>query len=334
VVSIRNGSIFSSSKLDLLNALPLLYMWAADYDNRYCVRELGISANTVVEWFARFRNACDKYSHRMPKIGGPGRVVEFDQTCLVHQKHHRGAKKAGTQVWYAVGVERRLGYNEGRCFAVRVKRRDAATLDRVLTNYVAPGTTLLTDEWRATLNVSMRQLEQNWTHFVIRHKKETGGGFARWARIDDVQLAQSLGLQQNSHGNYWLRVHTNRCEGLNSHLKHKIKRLRGTALHYVQGYLAETVFRMNSRCLLVDPLEAFFKLVSFNDGLPEGEERNEPVEEPDGEEIEVIDDEQVDERGDEERQRDERELADELDELPDGEGREENREEEVSTVVG
>jgi len=75
----------------------------------------------------------------MPKIGGPGRIVEFDQTCLVHQKHHRGAKKAGSQVWYAVGVERRLDYGEGRCFAVRVEKRDINTLDWVLTNYVAPG---------------------------------------------------------------------------------------------------------------------------------------------------------------------------------------------------
>jgi len=304
-------------------------MWAADYDNRHCIREIDINKNTVVEWFARFRDACDKYSHRMPKIGGPGRIVEFDQTCLVHQKH-RGAKKAGTQVWYAVGVERRLDYNEGRCFAVRVKKRDAATLDSVLTNYVAPGTTLLTDEWRATLNVQMRQAEQGWKHFVIRHKKETGGGFARWARIDDIQLAESLGLRQNSHGNYWLRVHTNRCEGLNSHLKHKIKRLRGTALHYVQGYLAETVFRMNSRCLHLDPLEAFFNLVSVRSGLPEREERDEPVEEIDGNEIEVVDDEEVDERTEEERQRDDRELEDELDELPDGEGRDEDD----GTVVG
>jgi hypothetical protein len=180
------------------------------------------------------------------------------------------------------------------------------------------GTTLITDEWRATLNVQMRQLPQNWQHFTIRHKKATGGGFARWVRIDDAELAISLGLTVNSRGNYWLRVHTNKCEGLNAHLKHKVKRLRGTRLHYVSGYLAEAVFRMNVRCLLLDPLEAFFKLVAVDSGLPEREEREEPVD--DYEEIDVIPenmDVSVDERDDDERLRDEREVQDELDELPD-----------------
>ena len=184
------------------------------------------------------------------------------------------------------------------------------------------GTTLITDEWRATLNVQMRHLPQNWQHFTIRHKKATGGGFARWVRIDDEELARSLGLSLNSRGNYWLRVHTNKCEGLNAHLKHKVKRLRGTRLHYVAGYLAEAVFRMNARCLLLDTLEAFFKLVAVDSGLPEREEREELVEDFDevGEIPEYMD-ESVDERDDAERLRDEREVQDELD---GGENDEEN----------
>ena len=44
-----------------------------------------------------------------------------------------------------------------------------------------------------------------------------------------------------------LVVHTNKCEGLNSHLKHKIKRIRGTRQHYVAGYIAEACWRMNMR---------------------------------------------------------------------------------------
>ncbi len=93
--------------------------------------------------YKRFREVCLDYQHLMPKIGGPGKFVEFDQTCLVHQKHHRGEPAPGTQVWFAVGVERDSG---GRCFAVEVHKRDINTLDEVVSLYVADETTLLTDE--------------------------------------------------------------------------------------------------------------------------------------------------------------------------------------------
>ena len=76
-----------------------------------------------------------------------------------------------------------------------------------------------------------------------------------------------------------LRVHTNKCEGLNAHLKHKLKRIRGTSRRYVEGYLAEAVFRQNSRAMKESPFEAFLDMISepidfHEDDESDGEDSN------------------------------------------------------------
>lgn len=242
-MSVRHGSIFAGSHLDIQTSFALLYMWVHDYDNRHAEWELSLDHKTISDWFGRFRRLCIDYQHSMGKIGGAGKIVEFDQTCLVHQKHHRGKPKPGTQVWYFVGVERDSG---GRCFAVRINKRDIATIDKVIDNYIEAGSMLISDEWRAHLNIVGRLEEKGFQHHIIRHKKATGGGFARTVEINDEEL----------------RVHTNKCEGLNAHLKHKLKRLRGTSRRHVEGYLAEAVFRMNSRASNLTPFEAFVRMIS------------------------------------------------------------------------
>ena len=54
--SVFDGSIFSNSKLTLTKMLELLYMWVCDYNNRFTVRELELSENTVVNWYVIFGN--------------------------------------------------------------------------------------------------------------------------------------------------------------------------------------------------------------------------------------------------------------------------------------
>ena len=59
-----------------------------------------------------------------------------------------------------------------------------------------------------------------------------------------------------------LIVYTNKCAGLNSHLKHKIKRIRGSNTHYVAGYITEACWRMNIRALKKDHIENFFDMIA------------------------------------------------------------------------
>jgi hypothetical protein len=94
--SIRDGSVFYRASGPIQVYFALLYMWIHDYDNRFVEWELKLDDKTVTSWFAYFRDTLS--SEPTGKIGGEEKLVEFDQTCLTHQKHHRGKKKPGTQV--------------------------------------------------------------------------------------------------------------------------------------------------------------------------------------------------------------------------------------------
>jgi transposase-like protein len=58
-------------------------------------------------------------------------------------KYHRGNYNKGQ--WVFGGVER--GTN--RCFLVIVPDRKRKTLLAIIKQYIAPGTTIISDEWRA-----------------------------------------------------------------------------------------------------------------------------------------------------------------------------------------
>lgn len=240
--SVRADSFFESSKLPLTDAVPLLYMWIQDFRNMNAVREVGVNKATVVDWFSKCRNECMK--ERKVKIGGIGKIVEIDETCWVKQKHHRGKPKKGSQVWFFGGIERGAG---GQAFAVRVKDRKQATLFKIIKRYIRPGTLIISDEWRAYLKLEKHMPQ--YTHMLIRHKKQTGGGFSKKVTLND-------GTEMN--------INTNKCEGLWAHLKHKTKRIYGTSSGKRDGYLYEQLFRLNARAASKSVSEAFVDLLSEN----------------------------------------------------------------------
>jgi IS1 family transposase len=194
----------------------------------------------------------------------------MDQTCIVIQKHHRGKKKPGTQYWFNTAIESDEG---GQCVATRVVKRDKVTLDQWVKDHIQPGTTLITDEWAATNQIVKRMPEMRLSHYIIRHKKATGGGFAKWVKTKPAALKEGETYCRGTRPCYvprlckdptqcgWFRVHTNKAEGLNSHLKHKLKRIRGTRAHYIDGYISEAVWRQNARAKKDCLFEAFVDLL-------------------------------------------------------------------------
>jgi transposase-like protein len=77
-------------------------------------------------------------------IGGPGMIVEIDESKFGKRKYHRGHRVEG--VWVLGGVERT---EERRLFVESVPDRTAATLLEVIERRVLPGSVIHTDMWRA-----------------------------------------------------------------------------------------------------------------------------------------------------------------------------------------
>ncbi|GFR59130.1 hypothetical protein ElyMa_000049100 [Elysia marginata] len=104
------------------------------------IRECGLATEAIVKERNFVRDIFGEYFLQNPaRIGGPGHVVEIDQSAFSKRKAIVG-RIIPTQ-WVFGGIDNQT--KEG--FLVLVPQRDAATLLPILQQYVLPGTTVMSD---------------------------------------------------------------------------------------------------------------------------------------------------------------------------------------------
>ena len=86
---------------------------------------------------------------RFKKIGGPGIVVEIDESKFGKVKYHRGHKVEG--VWVFGLVERT---EKRKIFLIKVDDRKKATLESILKKYVHKESIIHSDCWKAYNSLS------------------------------------------------------------------------------------------------------------------------------------------------------------------------------------
>uniref|UniRef100_A0A0M3INZ4 DDE_Tnp_IS1595 domain-containing protein n=1 Tax=Ascaris lumbricoides TaxID=6252 RepID=A0A0M3INZ4_ASCLU len=159
------------------------------------------------------REICAYYvERRQAPLGGPGKVVEVDESVFCRRKYNRGAVREHT--WMFGAVER------GTANAVLFKAPDRtrATLEALISRWIRPGTIVISDMWAAYNGLSaLSELLQvncstNFAHTVM-------------------------------HNGESLRVHTNTIEGLWSHAKRKFEEMLGTSKANFESYISEFMFR-------------------------------------------------------------------------------------------
>jgi len=132
-------------------------------------------------------------------------------TFICHRKYHRGRRRRGQ--WVVGLVER----SSEHCWFEAVTRRDAPTLQRIISDHVLPGSTILTDAWRGYNNVG--HLNNGiYQHEVIIHQ---------------LQFVDSV------HAD----IHTETIEGLWMLVKRKQRYQAGTSRGLFTSYLAEFQWR-------------------------------------------------------------------------------------------
>jgi transposase-like protein len=214
--SIRTDSIFYNSNLSMQKLLLLIYQWSRDIAIKESSRELEISSKTVQIWHSNMRTLISESTfmenERTTKIGGPGYVVEIDESVLSKRKYKRG--RLVKEQWVFGGIVR--GQSNEKPFVLElVENRTALTLLEVIQRRIAPGTTIISDGWKAYENIS---LHNQYKHYVINHSKN----FVEPTNKD---------------------VHTQNIENLWKHLKAWIK-TKGTNLGgNLEKYLFEYIFK-------------------------------------------------------------------------------------------
>jgi len=169
----------------------------------------GHTAHTVSAYNGFFRQlVTSMLDSEDTVIGGPGVVIQVDETKMGQRKFHRGHRVAGA--WVLVGVEESA---ERRMFAEVVADRSAETIAEILGRHVAEGSKLQTDCWRAYRPVAeMYGIE----HRTVNH---------------------SLGFKD-----YVMGVHTNHVEGTNYAIKRAVPPRNRTQRH-LQPFLSEFIWR-------------------------------------------------------------------------------------------
>jgi len=179
--SIRAHSFFSASHLSLHLIVKVVYFWAHQYPQHIVIHETGISEKTIIDFYNFCREVCSVVLEKFSEpIGGVGKIVEIDESKFGKRKYNRGKRVNG--VWVFGGIER--DSNPPKCFFVSVPDRSAATLVPIIKRFILPGTTILSDCWKAYYCLR----DEGYLHETVNHSVEfvsetgahTNGIESRW----------------------------------------------------------------------------------------------------------------------------------------------------------
>jgi transposase-like protein len=113
-----------------------------------------------VDWYNFCREVCSDILIEDSEInGGPGRVVEIDESKFGKRKYHRGKRVDGC--WVFGGIER----DSGRCFFEVVEDRSESTLVAIINKYIKKETTIISDCWKAYCNLE----KHGYHHQTVNH---------------------------------------------------------------------------------------------------------------------------------------------------------------------
>lgn len=162
--SFKSGTFFSGSKLKLHEILMLGHLWVNNVQRCSAITMSGHSSATITYFYAHFRQlVASTLSANDQVIGGPGIVVQIDETKMGKRKYHRGHRVEG--VWVVAGVE--LTPNR-RIFLVPVELRDAETLKEIVYKHVVTGSIIHTDMWKG---YQFLHDSQDYTHGTVNHSR-------------------------------------------------------------------------------------------------------------------------------------------------------------------
>ena len=84
--SLRAGSFFSKSKLTLQKWLVMIYWWVRDYPVSDAAEEAKVSRDRTINVYQWLREVCSTKLIGMPiRLGGPGKVVQIDESLFRHK---------------------------------------------------------------------------------------------------------------------------------------------------------------------------------------------------------------------------------------------------------
>ncbi|XP_050691605.1 uncharacterized protein LOC126983150 [Eriocheir sinensis] len=211
-VNLRKNTWLEGSTLPMNKIIEFIYAWTKEYTSiKFCRDELGISHDAVVDYNNYLREVCAHEILNNPvKIGGPNCTVEIDETVYAKRKYNKGRMLKEQWVFGGVCKETR------DVFLYAVERRDRSTLESCIKEIILPGSTIVSDMWKAYEKIEDIS-GYNFKHLTVNHSENF---------VDPITGA-----------------HTQQIESTWNLLKRRNKRHCGTKREMMDGYLCEFIWR-------------------------------------------------------------------------------------------
>ncbi|DAZ97544.1 TPA: LOW QUALITY PROTEIN: hypothetical protein N0F65_003030 [Lagenidium giganteum] len=199
---------FSASRLPMGKLVQLLFYFASGTGASKTRQFVGVSTKAVTEWFDIYRGICSKEMLTVDmSVGGPGHVVEIDETSLAKkQKYARGKKYPDFCVF---GAFDRV--TKKWVAAITFDDRSKPTLTLKIAEMIKPRTHIISDKFGSYVSA-------NEKHTLETNPAPKHMGFTHtWVNYSKNFVNPTAG------------AHTNGIEGCwEAKLKSRIKAMRGT----------------------------------------------------------------------------------------------------------
>lgn len=149
------NTLLEDSKINVVGThkfVKVIFKWLKGNKISDAMQETGLSKKTVTRWYKLCRSVAAKIAwHDFVIIGGPGDIVEIDETHLFKRKYNVGRLLATRAYWAFGGISRVTK----KRFGFITQYRDEDTLLPFLQQCVHPETFICSDLWAAYNNVGM-----------------------------------------------------------------------------------------------------------------------------------------------------------------------------------
>ena len=161
VQSIYKGTWLEKSHLDIQTNMRFVNLFVQDFFSyKVATSELKITQKTICDWASFAREVLVAWCiGREEKIGGAGKIVEIDEAKFGKRKYNMGRVIEGQWVFGGFCRETRS------CFMVPVEKRDTETLIGIIKEKILPGTTVISDCWKAYECLGSEEFE----HLTVNH---------------------------------------------------------------------------------------------------------------------------------------------------------------------
>jgi transposase-like protein len=175
----------------------------------------GVSQKTIVQLYQYMRYVCStKLLNTPPDLGGPGVVVQIDESLFNHKSKYQRGRRPDKETW-VFGIAD-TSTKPAVTYMQTVAKRDAATLLPIIQKVVRPGSIVYSDEWRAYLQIQPKLGQQ---HETVNHS------------VNFVDTSTGVHTQSIESYRYWAKT------------KYKYKIMKGVRSDALPSYLDERMWR-------------------------------------------------------------------------------------------